>query len=255
MGQARIGPDGLSATYWTEIGQRVTKSIDKLAQRQQATAAGRIIPDDEDLVIGEGKGLRLAVMYLDICDFSGWPSGDFSEQASVLTVFNLYMTEMVRIASDYGGDIEKNTGDGLLIYFDPQTGETDEDVCKRALACGLSMLATTHYLVNPVLQASKLPEVHFRIGMDFGPVTIARIGSSKLFNSRVAIGSVANVASKMLAKAGEDEVVVGNEFRNRLPTTWAQHSSLLTMESGFVYVVSQSPYPLYKYTGRWTRLV
>jgi class 3 adenylate cyclase len=194
-------------------------------------------------------------MFIDICDFSGWPSGNSAEQSDVLTVFNLYMTEMVRIASDYGGDIEKNTGDGLLIYFDSQAGGTDSDVCKRALACGLSMLAATQYWINPVLQNSQLPEVHFRIGLDFGPVTIARIGSSKIFNSRVAIGSVANVASKMLGKAGTDEVVIGNELRSRLPEDWSQHSVLLTKESGFVYVLSQLPYPLYKYTGRWIRLV
>lgn len=255
MAEPKIGPDGLSPAYWEELRGRVKESLDRIVERQNtADVNGRTIPENEHLLIGEGRPLRLAVMFLDICGFSNWPSATAEEQQCILTVFNLFMSEMIRIARDYGGEIEKNTGDGLMAYFDLQPEEEDERVCKRAIACGLSMLATTHQLINPILRNSTLPEIKFRVGMDFGPVTIAKVGSSRLYNNRVAIGSIANVACKMLKHGGENQVLIGNELRVRLPEGWSRHVTRLPVNSGFIYVGSGAAYPIFKYTGRWVRL-
>lgn len=255
MGTARCtGNGGLKTNYWKEVITRLDESIKKIQELEEATSTGRTIPQDEHLVIGEGKQLSVAVMYIDICNYSGWPAGNFLEQADVLNIFNLFLSEMVRIARDYGGEIEKNTGDGLLIYFDPQSGENETELCKRSLACGLTMLACTKNLINLILRGSGFQEVHFRIGMDFGPVTIAKVGSARLFNSRVVIGAIANVASKMLKFGGNDEVVIGGEFLKRLPQGWSQHASLITYNSGFIYKLTGALYPIYRYNGRWLKL-
>lgn len=255
MAAPRIGPDGLRSTYWAELTTRVSESVRRIVARGESTTGGRTIPEDDHLLIGEGRQLSMAVMFIDICGFSDWSSGSFADQEDVLAIFNIYFSEMVRIARDYGGEIEKNTGDGLLAYFDIQPGETEENTCKRSLACALAMLACTAHLINPILRASALPEVHFRVGMDFGPATVAKVGSPRLFSSRLAIGAIANAASKMLRHAGRDDVVIGNELRKRLPAGWAQHAYPLRVDSGFIYRWSGLPYPLYRYTGRWINLV
>jgi class 3 adenylate cyclase len=99
----------LKAGYWSDLVTRRDQAVQKIKKRQQLAAVGQIIPDDDQLVIGEGKHLDAAVMFIDISGFSGWKSGTRVEQGDVLTVLNLFMSEMVRILRDYGGEIEKNT--------------------------------------------------------------------------------------------------------------------------------------------------
>ena len=36
----------------------------------------------------------------------------------LLAALNLFFSELVKVAEDYGGTVEKNTGDGLMAYFD-----------------------------------------------------------------------------------------------------------------------------------------
>jgi adenylate cyclase len=76
-----------------------------------------VVPAEDSLVLGEGRRIQLAVLFLDICGWSSRPSFLPHEQATNLQILNLFFTEMVRVAEDYGGEVEKNTGDGLLAYF------------------------------------------------------------------------------------------------------------------------------------------
>jgi len=41
----------------------------------------------------------------------------------MLRVLNLFFTEMIRIVEDYGGAVEKNTGDGLMAYFEDRAAD------------------------------------------------------------------------------------------------------------------------------------
>jgi adenylate cyclase len=252
MAEPKVNAGAISAGYWTDLINRRDDAVQRIKKRQELAVTGKAIPDDDQLVIGEGRYLPAAVMFIDISGFSGWPSGNRTEQSDVLTVLNLFMSEMIRILSDYGGEVEKNTGDGLLAYFDVQTGENEAETCKRAISCGLTMRLCTKDLINPVL-SEPLPQVKFRIGLDFGGITVAKIGSPKIFNSRAAIGSTANIAAKMLAHGGPDDFVIGNDVRKRLPPGWIEHAQFLTPASGFVYVATGEAYCLYRYTGVWNK--
>jgi adenylate cyclase len=171
--------------------------------RDLATPArGRVIPENEDLVLGDARRLPMAVMFLDISGFSQRPSDDEAEQALLARVLNLFFTEMIRIAEDYGGTVEKNTGDGLMAYFEDAGGQPPEGGVKRAVSCALTMFEAGTYLINPVLISAGVTELQFRIAIDYGQVTIARLGAARRFNAVVAIGSPANVAAKMLARLG-----------------------------------------------------
>jgi len=63
---------------------------------------------------------------------------------------------MVKIAEDYGGTVEKNTGDGLMVYFEDGRGTPPECGVKRAVSCALSMMDAAENLINPVLLRSGL---------------------------------------------------------------------------------------------------
>jgi len=245
--------DGLQASYWQSQITRVRALRDKIAA-STPTQPGRVIPDDEDLAIGQGRRLKMAVLFLDISGFSKRLSETEDEQAMLLKVLNLFFTEMIKIAEEYGGTVEKNTGDGLMAYFEDGAGTPAETGSKRAVACALSMMAANEHLIKPVLDATPVPDIKFRISIDYGIVTIARLGAARRFNENVAIGATANFACKMLSLAQPGEIVIGASVRDQLPPNWHQFTQYVAVATGWGYRLSGLPYPLYKYTGRWSRL-
>lgn len=74
----------------------------------------------------------MAIMFLGISDFSSRPAESSAEQLTLLVALNFFFGEMIRIAEDYGGTVEKNTGDGLMAYFEDAGGNPPEVGTKRA---------------------------------------------------------------------------------------------------------------------------
>jgi adenylate cyclase len=242
----------LSSDYWQEQIKRIQLILEKINERAEAVVTGRQMPPDEALLLGTGRHLEMAVLFLDICDFSSRPSGTAAEQALTVHIFNLLFTELIRIAEDCGGTVEKNTGDGLMVYFEDGGGTPPEGGCKRSVAAALTMFYATQNGINPILENSTIPLITFRIGIDYGPVTIAELGAARRFRSRVAIGATANIASKILNVADPGDLVIGNDVYIRLPSAWTREfAQVHTVQTGWVYVATGTPYPFYRYTGRW----
>lgn len=247
--------ESLKKSYWEAQSQRVQRLRDRIREREDALANGRVVPDGTDLALGSGRRLNMAVMFIDICSFSGRPAETDVEQRAMLAALNLFFSEMIRVAEDYGGTVEKNTGDGLMAYFEDNAGTPPESGCKRAVACALTMMAAREHLIDPILLASSFTPFAFRISIDYGTVTVAKLGVARGFNSYVAIGTTANFAAKMLNKAGAQDIVIGASVRSNLPLNWQTQFAQVHPEStGWTYRISNEPYLLYKYIGRWARL-
>lgn len=249
--------DGLQSTYWDQQAQRVERLRQKISEGAVPATPGRVVPDSTDLVIGAGRRLPLTVLFTDICGFSGRASLTAEQQEMNLRVLNLYFTEMIRIVEDYGGTVEKNTGDGLMAYFEemPEYGDENNST-KRAVACALTMFAANEYLLSPILRASNVTPIEFRASIEHGMLTIARLGTPRGFNANVAIGNAANFASKMLGKVKANQLCLGSAARDRLPPLWQSHwTALADVSTGWSFAGTANPYPLYLYTGRWQKLV
>lgn len=240
----------LSGTYRDQQLKRIVESLKRLSERD--TAGGRVVPDTDDLALGAGRSIDMAVLFLDISGFSGWPSENQSEQLTNLRALTLFFTEMVRVAEDYGGTVEKNTGDGLMAYFEDGGGDPSAPGAGRAVACALTMMSTVEALINPVLRAVSLEPIRFRVSVDYGLVTVAKLGAPRRFSAIVAVGTAANIASKMLAFATEGEILIGEAVRKQLLPIWQlQWTQRIEEPSGWVYRQSGEVYPFYRYTGRW----
>lgn len=244
--------DGLETGYWSAQVTRVEKLRQRISERA-AASVGQVVPDDADLTIGAGRRLNLTVMFIDISGFSQRPSNTAEEQELMLRVLNLFMTEMIRIAEDYGGSVEKNTGDGLMAYFEDGGGANST---KRAISCALTMHAANELLITPVLRATGVPPLEFRASVDYGPVMVARIGAAQRFNANVAIGSTANFASKMIPNLKPGEIGLGAMAWARLPEYWRNTwSHVSPISTGWTWGVNSAPYSLWIYTGRWAKLI
>ena len=246
--------DYLPSSYWDRQVDRVNKITERIRNQSVTTAPGHYAPDSDDLVIGTGRRLDATVMFVDISGFSARRSNTDDEQEMILRVLNLFLTEMIRIIEEYGGHVEKNTGDGLLAYFEDGTGSETNSV-KRAVACVLTMQSANKLLISPVLRNSNVDPIDFRTTIEYGSITVARIGARRRFNANVAIGSVANFAASMLSKIRPGEIGIGASAHSKLPNTWREHWAVDSgTQTGWVYIHDSSPYPLYIYTGRWTDL-
>jgi len=247
--------EALEAAYWNAQRERIERLRAKIADSTYL-GVGRVVPDDDSLAIGDGRRLTMAVMFIDICGFSSRSMETQDEQELMLKVLNLFFTEMIRISEEYGGNVEKNTGDGLMVYFNDGEGTPAENGPKRAVSCALTMLVATKELINPILVASKVDPIDFRISIDYGTVTVAKIGAPRRFNANTAIGTTANFASKMMRRAGKNEIVIGASAKEKLPVSWQVNFTELILEpTGWTYQKDNTPYHLYKYTGRWNKVL
>ncbi len=172
----------------------------------------------------------------------------------MLVLLNLFFTEMVRVAEDYGGTVEKNTGDGLMAYFE-ETGEhTEENGSKRAVGAAMAMMEVNERVLVSLLNEAGLEPFRFSIGVLCSAVSaIARPGAAKRFNSLVAIETYFHMlACMMLAHAEPGEVILGESVVRVLPSDWQRYCERKVVQSGWVYRATSQPYPFYRYTGRWT---
>lgn len=167
----------------------------------------------------------------------------------MLLALTILFAEMIRVIEDHGGTVEKNTGDGLMAYF--ASGEPGKSTQTTALSAALTMTAAATRLVDPLLNRIGMERLPFRMCLDHGPITVAEVGAARRFRGIVAIGSTANIASKMLALAGADQILIGQGVLNGLPANWAAHAHG-PIETGFSYTATGTPYYCYDYQGRWT---
>lgn len=227
---------------------RIDTSRARIASRAEAITDGRVVPADGDLAIGQGRRLNAAVMFLDICGFSDRPAETPQEQEVMLRALTFFFEEMIAIVEEYGGVVEKNTGDGLMAYFAAGPVGTVPEA-QKAVACALTMFHSRKHL-DPVFERSGLAPFDFRIGIDHGPITIAEVGKARGFRGIVAVGTTANVACKMLKVAGKNDIVIGDRLAAELPNSWQSFVRVATSDSGWVYQQTFEAYPFHKYTGR-----
>jgi class 3 adenylate cyclase len=227
---------------------RLEKRVSVQDERVGNVVHGRMVPNLEDVRIGSGKHLQLAILFLDICDFSGLPNWTWDQQKQVLEFMNLFMAEMIALVREHDGHFEKNTGDGLMAYFG-EGAKSDADRVKPAVEAATKMHYYNDQILGPYLDSRGLPRLRFRVGIDVGPVTISRIGvssSDQDYNSLVAIGTTANVACKIMRLIPHGGICLGQYAFNNLPENWSTRCTKCTEPTTFFYTATQLPYPVFE---------
>ncbi|WP_434213347.1 adenylate/guanylate cyclase domain-containing protein [[Pseudomonas] boreopolis] len=214
-----VAPFGrvIAAGYRAEIQNKVPQ----LLRRLDAVADGRVAPAVDDIVIGSGRKVTACVIFFDIRNFTQLTSSDDANTLKrTLFLLNCVIPAMMRVLYRYGAYVEKNTGDGLMAVLGVDTNA--QVTAKNALDAAAEMFYVLHYLVNPILAAQGIQPVDARIGMDMGPLLLARIGlptgsSAHERSSLTAVGPAANRACKLQGFAGTNEIWCGDSIRNAAP--------------------------------------
>ena len=243
-------PGKFTKRYISEVVARGDRRIANLEQRlDDVVASARVLADRDDITIGSGQHFQLAILFLDICGSSNRPNWTLEEQKQMLKLMDVFMAEMLSIVHDFGGRYEKNTGDGLMAYFGGDE-KTVQDKIKPAVEAAVIMHYVNDQILSPWLKGAGIEPVSFRIGIDYGPVTIARVGIHGEKSSRVAIGTPANIANKLMNRIPNGGVCIGDTVRLNLPHNWAAQCRQCTEPSGFIWVATQQPYTAWELNHR-----
>jgi class 3 adenylate cyclase len=236
-------PSKHTSAYQEKCVERLLTRRLQLESRADASTLGRVIPDEDQLAIGEGKHFsEIAVLFLDICGFSNLANWSIDEQKMVLKTLNLFMGEMLSVVRDFGGTFEKNTGDGLMAYFG-EGAKTAQEAVKPAVEAAVMMHYINSTWIDVIMRKLGQVPIKFRVGIDTGPITVARVaipGGSH--GGIVAIGTTANVACKLMRLIPEGGICIGEKTYRALPNRWEQSCTVVEQPTGFVYVATQQPY-------------
>ncbi|MEN8207762.1 MAG: adenylate/guanylate cyclase domain-containing protein, partial [Candidatus Fermentibacteria bacterium] len=162
-------------------------------------------PSSETPRLKEGERRDVAVLFLDLKDFTSMSEGMDSE-----VLYEMIMSVM-RILSDviegYGGYVDKIQGDSIMALFGARSANEKDSV--HAVSCGRKMIETIGE-VNDIFNETGV-SISARVGISYGTVTVAPDPSGHL----TAIGDVVNLASRLENRAAPDTILVSGMVMNQ----------------------------------------
>jgi adenylate cyclase len=223
-------------TYFDSLIERFNKITDGLDDRLDKVVDGRATPALTDLAIGSARKMRAATIFFDIRHFSSrTSSAEVSNMRKALQMLDCVIPMVMHVIYDYGGYVEKNTGDGVMGIVGAE--QKDSIAANFALSIATTTFYALKHIVNPYLKLEGIPKVDARIGIDMGTLLIARIGvpsgTSKLPRSFLTVvGPSANLACRLQERASTNQIWVGDLikvnakedrqrfFKNKTPEDW-----------------------------------
>ena len=160
---------------------------------------------------------EVAIMFVDIVAFSQFASPLPSSQ--VFGQLSSRLGEIAQIVRDFGGNIDRSLGDGLLCFFGYQSGDPPERNTQRAF---LAARKIQEYTVNSSLsligRGKKPPIMPVRIGIHSSRLLMGNVGGGARVDFSI-IGSGVNFANRLEAAC--------SPFKLMLSQTCFEHLLLL----------------------------
>lgn len=241
-----------------KIRKRIDRRAAELEDRLVGIPKGHKFPNKENQRLNEPKEYEVAMVFLDIDDFSNYAFKH--KNKAVLYMLGLLIPEMMKLVSEYDGYFEKNTGDGLLAYFG------FEKDASNSVANLLAYLSTVRWAlvneINPLLDEKGLDRISVSGGATYGKVYLTRFGErdhSQELNRLTGVSSSANIASRLEEKATDGQFLTG-------PNVWYHADrptlkKLLKLTDAFNAIRwtnpdtdEPEPYQIYEYRGNWESL-
>ena len=154
----------------------------------------------------ESKRKKLTVFFSDIVGFTN--ISDSLESEEITSMLNYYLTEMSKLALEFGGTIDKYIGDAILIFFgDPETDGVKEDAIK-CVNMAIAMQSRMKELENEWAEKFGLREpLQIRVGISTGYCTVGNFGSEDRLDYTV-IGAQVNLASRLESIANPGSILL-----------------------------------------------
>jgi class 3 adenylate cyclase len=184
--------EGLSAKLAKYLAPQVYKSI---------------FAGNQDVRIAS-KRKKLTVCFSDLVGFT--EITDMMESEDLTQLLNHYLTEMSKMALQYGATVDKYVGDAIVMFFgDPTTLGVKQD----ALACvqmAIAMQKRVGELADEWRSSGIETPLRCRIGIHTGYCTVGNFGSEDRMDYTM-VGGAVNLASRLEHEAPPGGVLISFE--------------------------------------------
>ena len=191
----------------TEKSNALAALSSKLAKYLAPQVYNSIFTGQQEVKI-VSKRKKLTVCFSDLVGFT--EITDKMESEDLTHLLNHYLTEMSKIALQYGATIDKYVGDAIVMFFgDPTTLGVKED----ALACvqmALAMQKRADELAEQWRNSGIETPLRCRIGIHTGYCTVGNFGSDDRMDYTM-VGGTVNLASRLEHEAPPGGVLISFE--------------------------------------------
>ncbi|MGI9525044.1 MAG: adenylate/guanylate cyclase domain-containing protein [Hyphomicrobiaceae bacterium] len=191
--------------------QAKTKDLERLSSRLAKYLSPQVYESifaGRQQVAVSSSRKKLTVFFSDLVGFT--ELADQLESEELTQLLNAYLTEMSRIALEFGATIDKFVGDAILVFFgDPETKGAKQD----ALQCVNMAVAMRDHLSrlnNEWKRSGLTAPLACRIGIHTGYCTVGNFGSSERMDYTI-IGGTVNTASRLESVAAAGEILISYE--------------------------------------------
>jgi adenylate cyclase len=193
------------------------------------------------------KRKKLTIFFSDVVNFT--ETTDKLESEELTNLLNHYLTEMSRIALEFGGTIDKYIGDAIMIFFgDPESKGAKED----AIACVRMASAMLRRMSELRLEWQELGAERpfkLRIGINTGYCTVGNFGSAERMDYTI-IGNMVNLTARLQSHAQVSSILMGHETYSLVKDMVAAEEQTPIKVKGF-----SEPIRCYKVLGLYDDLV
>lgn len=165
-------------------------------------------PELADLILGGGTQdplqihrREIAALFLDLRGFTAF--ADRTEPEEVIEVLNEYHAAIGELIGEYGGTLERFTGDGIMVFFNDPIPVPNP--LERAIRLGLSMRDRVGVLAERWDRRGY--DLGMGIGIALGYATMGAIGFEGRWDY-AAIGRVPNLAARLCAEAHSGQILI-----------------------------------------------
>jgi adenylate cyclase len=188
----------------------------------------------QDNIFFSEKSRMCCVGFVDMVDSTRITAGLTTRQMS--KYYSLFINWVSGIISGYSGKVVKNTGDGLLFYFALRADSPIKTV-RNCLDSAIT-LSVLHRSINRKFISELLPELNYRISLDYGEVSFAQTvdsTTSDIFSTTV------NICARINKVVEPNKVIIGGDLYRiaRNLSGYEFHEVKKTIS------ISKRAYPLY----------
>ena len=208
---------------WNESLEK--RVADEVARSEKLMRLKRFLsPQLADLIVAGGADdplvshrREISVVFIDLRGFTAF--AETTEPEMVMHALREYHAAMGRRVDQFGGTLERFTGDGMMVFFNDPVPIADP--AKRAVEMAMAMRNDARRLSESWQRKGFALEAG--IGIALGFATLGAIG----FEQRIdygAIGTVTNLAARLCAEAPGGEIYVSQRIHAEIDGEYATES-------------------------------
>jgi adenylate cyclase len=226
------------ATAWIfmEATQRLRRATALIRRYVPAQLAEKILTG-EHAGAAHPERRKVTLFFSDVVGFT--EAADQMEPEDLSALLNEYLSEMAKIADDFGATVNQFVGDGIMAFFGAPEATDDRDHALRAVRMALAMQRRMGDLREKWFREGVQTPFRIRIGINTGVASVGDFGSEGR-TTYSAIGNQTNLTARIQEHCEPGRVLIGH-------TTWGLVKDAIPCEERGEIEIKGIHYPVRVY--------